>query len=106
MKVIVPPSAAKEGVLRIWLHRVPDNSDTILAVRNGIGDKFPEVVGRAHIYGRGVGSTASEEYMILFRLPSPDSVGAVQAGEELELLFDTLDRGRVPATDLNVREIK
>lgn len=86
MDITVTPSAADTGTLRVWLRRVPVSSDTVYAFRVASDGTVGKAIGYANVYGRGPGSTASERFMLLFRITG-DGQGEPQlrTGEILRL---------------------
>ena len=85
MDITITPSAAEKGTLRVWLRRVPDDSNIVYAFRSDENGEEGEPVGEAYIYGRGKESTASERVMLLFRLNRSEGDAPFRQGEILKL---------------------
>lgn len=83
MKITVPPTAARNGILRVWLQRIPVDSQIIYAFRTRPNTADEHPISQAHIYGRGEGSSASEKVMLQF--PINPGGKPFQAGEVLIL---------------------
>lgn len=83
MKITVPPTAARNGILRIWLQRIPVDSQIIYAFRTSPNTVDSHPISQAHIYGRGQGSPAIEKVMLQFPVNTADQ--PFQAGEVLIL---------------------
>jgi hypothetical protein len=105
MKIKVPRAAAEFGTLRIWLRRIPVSSDTVYAFRLGPDGKATEEVARAHVYGRGESSAASERFMLLFRFRPVEGLVPPHAGEEIELRIAAPDGDGYVAAELDIVEI-
>ena len=86
MDVQVTPKTARENVLRVWLSRVPEDSDVFYAFHPSHDPEVDSPLGEAHIYGRGVGSAAMERGMMIFYLKTTEVVPELFEGETLRLL--------------------
>ncbi|GGX41904.1 hypothetical protein GCM10007385_06840 [Tateyamaria omphalii] len=92
MEVTLTENALKEGVLRVWLRRIPDEGGIVHAYAvNNPNSATP--VASATLYGRGAGSDASERVMLVFRLNLDDVAGALSAGDVLNIQLEGDDDG-------------
>lgn len=104
MKITVPPHAARDGALRIWLRRIPVRSQIVYAFRSGKSQDDNHPVSQAVLYGRGEGSSASERVMLLFR-PNKNEP-PFQAGEVLTLKVHHTDKDEFQEIDFDVSHIE
>jgi len=84
MEITVTQKTAEEGVLRVWLRRIPEDSYVVHAFRKADGPEA-EPIGQAHLFGRGEGSPAREKAMLLMRLERPRGSAPLRPGEALTL---------------------
>lgn len=107
MKITVPATAAQSGVLRILLRRIPVWSEVVYAFRLGPDGAPASEVARAHVYGRGEGSDATERVTLQFRFRVAEGEEPPYAGETLLLCVALGEAGRyVPLDhDLDVLEV-
>jgi hypothetical protein len=105
MNIRLTRAAAEDGVLRVWLRRIPEESNIVFAFRTSQGEIKGQPVSEAYVYGRGVGSTASERAMLLFRLP-PAIGGAFREGETLNLMVRNADGNGYDDIDLDVLQVE
>lgn len=110
MEVELTPAAAEEGVLRVWLRRIPEQSGVVYAFRkSGLGtddtsDKEP--AGEAYLYGRGKDSEAREKVMLMFRLRRDQKMGAFRPGEKVDLKVRSLEGEALLDVELDILEIE
>lgn len=92
MRLALTENALKEGVLRVWLRRIPEEGGNVhaYAVDN---PSISTPVASATLYGRGSGSSAKERVMLVFRLNMDELAGLISAGDELEIQLEG-DDGR------------
>ncbi|KKC99178.1 hypothetical protein KY46_13800 [Photobacterium halotolerans] len=83
MKITVPATAANSGILRVWLRRIPADSQIIYAFRTSPDAMNNYPVSQAPIYGRGQDSPAIEKVMLQFQVNSEEQ--PFRAGEVLIL---------------------
>lgn len=102
MELVLTEHALKEGVLRVWLRRIPDEGGIVhaYAVNN---PNISTPVASAPLYGRGAGSEASERTMLMFRLNTDALAGQISAGDTLEL---RLEGDESKAFKFDVLEVK
>ena len=99
MRIKITRQAAESGTLRVWLPRIPEKGGIVHACRMSDDGKEFEEVASASLYGRGVGSSAIERAMLLFRLPIGMQSGSIKAGQELELCWEYPEGGEyIPAS--------
>ena len=106
MDIRVTRSAAEEGVLRVWLRRIPDESNVVYAFRTGQGEDKEQPIGEAYIYGRGIGSTASERAMLMFRLNSVRDGAPFREGETLKIKVRNANDDGYDDIDLDLLEVE
>lgn len=99
------PKTAREKVLRVWLARVPEDSDIFYAFHPDQDPEADEPLGEAHIYGRGFGSDAMERVMLIFYLKTAEDLPNYTEGETLRLLTRNKD-GSFEDTFLDVLEVE
>ena len=87
-QIRLTPKAVEDGVLRVWLRRIPEEGGEVLAFREGQAHAGVEPLASAFLYGRGPGSTAQERAMLLFRLPREMVGTPLEVGELIELRLD------------------
>ncbi|WP_299601711.1 hypothetical protein [uncultured Tateyamaria sp.] len=92
MELALTENALKEGVLRVWLRRIPDEGGIVhaYAVNN---PNISTPVASATLYGRGSGSTASERTMLVFRLNMDELAGLISVGDALEIRLEGDENG-------------
>jgi hypothetical protein len=103
MKIKLPQSAIDSGVMRVRLRRVPVHSNVIKAFLATGGPGTACEVAQGYIYGRGLGSPASESITIEF--PLRLSVHTLAAGDVLELRVQKDDGGAPVPIDLDITSI-
>ena len=99
MEIALTDRAVKEGVLRVWLRRVPEEGGMVHAFT----DLSAAPVASAALYGRGAGSQAKERAMLLFRLTPEFRRQAPSAGTVLKL---QLQDGAAPMPPLEVLAVE
>ncbi|MBS8226210.1 hypothetical protein [Vannielia litorea] len=102
MDITLTPKAAEEGILRVWLRRIPEESYIVHAFRQDDGPEA-EPIGTATIFGRGEGSAAREKAMLMIRLTRARGSRPLKPGEALTLCSEAAD-GSYEALDLDVIE--
>ena len=105
MEIKLPETAAREGILRIWLRRIPVESGMILAMRRAEAGEPAQCIGQAGLFGRGEGSPAAENVMLLFRLSPGDGL-PLTAGEPLDLLLDDQREGPPVGISLDILSVE
>jgi hypothetical protein len=106
MDIAITRAAAEEGVLRIWLRRILEQSNVVYAFRTGQGQDKDEPVGEAAIYGRGIGSAASERAMLMFRLSRARGDAPFREGEILKLKARNADGDGYDDIDLDLLQVE
>lgn len=87
MEVRLSEKAIKDGVLRIWLRRIPEEGGVLLAYASG-NLQIDQPVGTATLYGRGSGSAAQERSMLHFRLAQDLLNGALAVGDLIDIRIE------------------
>ncbi|MDO6582396.1 hypothetical protein Q4491_13710 [Photobacterium sp. 2_MG-2023] len=103
MKITVPSTAARNGILRVWLQRIPVDSQIIYAFRTSPNAADAHPISQAHIYGRGEGSSASEKVMLQFPVNPADL--PFLAGEVLILKKRSSSTGAYEDVQFDVIEV-
>jgi len=101
MDIVLTETALKEGVLRVWLRRIPDEGGMVHAYAIG-NPNLTAPVASAPLYGRGPGSLARERTMLLFRLNLDEVEGHMSAGDVLKLQLEGDVSGAFQFDVLNV----
>ncbi|MEO1108002.1 MAG: hypothetical protein AAFX90_08795 [Pseudomonadota bacterium] len=87
MDVRLTDKAVKDRVLRIWLRRVPEAGGFLQAWHIDANENERQI-GSATLYGRGVGSTAQERAMLLFRLPPDTDDLKLSVGDRVQVRIE------------------
>ena len=103
MQVRLSQQAIDEGILRVWLRRIPIEGGMLVAFRSD-GDNS-EPVATAALYGRGHGSNAMERTMLLFHL-APQSDRTLREGDMLTIKIEGQTDSEYADIDLDVLEVE
>jgi len=106
MEIIVTKSAAETGIIRVWLRETPDLSETVYAFRVGSSGLEEEPIAEAKVYGRGIGSQASEQFMLMLRPINKNAVAPLQEGEKVRLLIKPLGKGEFENIEFDILQVE
>lgn len=101
MEVRLSEKAINEGILRIWLRRIPIDGGILFAFATKNSDD-DEPIGMATLYGRGHGSSARERTMLIFRLSPDKQSGNLAVGDLVEIKIEGLKEGEFRKIDLDI----
>lgn len=87
MEVRLSEKAIRNGVLRIWLRRIPEEGGVLLAYASE-NSQVDQPIGTATLYGRGPGSEAQERSMLYFRLMQDLPNGTLTVGELIDIRLE------------------
>ena len=105
LEVRLSDKAIKDGVLRVWLRRIPEVSGILRAFAV---DK-PEIeqpVGMATLYGRGISSSAEERTMLYFVLSRDLPTGSLLVGDLIEIKIEGKELGVYEELELDIIEVE
>ncbi len=105
MKVRLSKKAIEDGVLRVWVDRIPEQGGIVYAFTEE-SLKLNKPIGFASLYGRGPGSSAKQRSMLYFIL-EPDLLNKeLQVDSELILKLSGSEEGEYLDIELNVIEVE
>ena len=92
--------------VRLHFRRIPEQSCVVVAYAPGPAGGKPIPVARARLYGRGVGSNATEHMVVPLHFDTnPSEVADLEAPPRLELLAEDPEGHSVEPADLELLEV-
>lgn len=104
MQIKITQKALNEGILRVWLRKIPEEGGMLFLVAND-GSASDRPVGTASLYGSGPNSQASERTMLHFRLDK-SAADQLEAGDLLDIRIEGGADGKMRPVDLDITSVE
>ena len=101
LEIRLTEKAIRDGVLRVWLQRIPEAG----GVLHAFAVEKPHIhqpVGMATLYGRGKGSSAQERVMLLFRLQNNSADDPLRVGDLIDIRFEDAGDDALQQLELDI----
>ena len=105
MQIKLTQKALAEGVLRVWLRKIPEEGGMLYLFASPEGLASDRPVGTASLYGSGPESLASERTMLHFRL-TKSAMDQLAPGDLLDIRIEDGIDGKTRPVDLDITSVE